>query len=359
MPLPPGVPADAAAVAVTVTTHRVAGAGLLHGLPGRHRTAADLGGERRRARPDARRRRDRRGRRRPGSTCYCLAGGHVIIDVTGWFTGAAAASGSRRTVRRRAGTATPARHPRRRPDLGRRRRSRSRNVDPNAAALALNVTIVQPIAPGYLTALPRPPEPCRRRAPSTGRASATSPPAWRSCRPRPSASAIYSITRRRRRRRHRPVGSPARPWLPQAGRRPTSARPSAPRAPTRPGSTRSSGAAPRSRAPTTSARSSCPTAACCGCSRTCIVRGRGDQSTFVHNAGLVQNGACFTVLNSGNFASPGRVPVPGPDAASTALVLAARRRHGRPTAVPPVRRRDARERPDVPDARPSRSRPGR
>jgi hypothetical protein len=34
------------------------------------------------------------------------------------------------------------------------------------------------------------------------------------------------------------------------------------------------------------------------------VRGRGNQSTFVHNAALVQNGGCFSVLTSGTFAAP-------------------------------------------------------
>ncbi len=34
------------------------------------------------------------------------------------------------------------------------------------------------------------------------------------------------------------------------------------------------------------------------------IRGRSGVSTFAHNAGLVQNGACFTLLQTGNFANP-------------------------------------------------------
>ena len=40
------------------------------------------------------------------------------------------------------------------------------------------------------------------------------------------------------------------------------------------------------------------------------VSGRYGQSTFVHNAGLVQTGSCFQLLPSGNYAAPGEYLFP-------------------------------------------------
>ena len=78
-----------------------------------------------------------------------------------------------------------------------------------------------------------------------------------------------------------------------------------------------------------------------------LVRSRAG-ATFVHNAGLIQTGNCFALLQSGNYASPGNYVLHAATNTHAALVLGARRRHGHRREVPPARRRDARARSRVP-----------
>ena len=97
-------------------------------------------------------RRASRRSRRAGSSVYSHSGGHVIIDVTGWFTGP-----SRRRIRptacsspptRRSAWSTPAPAIR----CGRRARSRSPVPVTGASSIVVNTTLVDAHAWGFLTA---------------------------------------------------------------------------------------------------------------------------------------------------------------------------------------------------------------
>ena len=160
VPLPPSVPSDAVAVAITVTLTESPGAGFFTVFPaGTTRPWASTINA------------DGRGQTRAagaivavtasGLDVYSLTGGHVIVDVTGWFTGPEQASDDD-------GLFVAEQAPRRLLDTGKADPLWPAggldiaNVDPNAAALALNVTIVNPISPGFLTAYP-----ARQSRPST------------------------------------------------------------------------------------------------------------------------------------------------------------------------------------------------
>lgn len=152
VPLPPGVPADAGAVAITVTTTDMPAPGYLSVAPGGTGRP-----------PSSVLNVDRPGQTRAagaivgvtpaGIDVYSLSGGHVVVDVTGWFTGSGAPASTDGLF-----VAEPA--PRRLLDtrngdpIWAGGGTEIANVAPNAAALALNVTIVQPRAPGYVTAYP-------------------------------------------------------------------------------------------------------------------------------------------------------------------------------------------------------------
>ena len=88
-----------------------------------------------------------------GLDVFSHSGGHVIVDVTGWFTGAGAPVDDD-------GLFVPEQAPRRLLDtrggdpVWAAGTVEIANVGSNAAALALNVTIVNPIRPGFLTASP-------------------------------------------------------------------------------------------------------------------------------------------------------------------------------------------------------------
>ena len=152
VPLPSGVPADAAAVAITVTTTQSPGPGFLSVAPGGagRPPSSALNTD---ARNQTRAAGAIVGVTPAGIDVYSLTGGHVIVDVTGWFTGATAATGTdglfvaERTPRRLLDT-------RRGDPIWAGGGTEIPNVAPNAAALVLNVAIVQPRAPGYVTAHP-------------------------------------------------------------------------------------------------------------------------------------------------------------------------------------------------------------
>ena len=150
VPLPPSVPSDAVAVAITVTLDDSPGAGFFTVFPaGTVRPWAST------INADGRDQTRAAGAivavTASGFDVYSLAGGHVIVDVTGWFTGPEAATDDdglfvaeqapRRLIDTRSGDPV---WPGGAVEIA--------NVGPNAAALALNVTIVNPISPGYLTA---------------------------------------------------------------------------------------------------------------------------------------------------------------------------------------------------------------
>ena len=230
VPLPPGVPADAAAVAITVTTTQSPGPGFLSVAPGGSGRP-----------PSSALNTDARNQTRAagaivgvtpaGIDVYSLTGGHVIVDVTGWFTGATTASGTDGLFVAERTPAPRARHAPWRPDLG-----GGRHRDPERGA--------ERGRPGAerrdrAAAGPR----LRHRPPRLGRGSperarstapprARSPPRWRSCRRRPLVSAC---TRRAAPTWWPtcPAGSPAPRGRRRAARPRTCARPSAVGAPAR------------------------------------------------------------------------------------------------------------------------------
>jgi hypothetical protein len=306
VPLPSGIPTDAAAVAITVTTTDMPAPGYLSVAPGgtgRPPSSVlnvDLAGQTRAAGAIV-------GVTAAGIDVYSHSGGHVIIDITGWFTGTSATdSGDGLFV------TEPA--PRRLLDtrngdpIWAGGGTEIANVAPNAAALALNVTIVQPRAPGYVTAYA-----ARQALPAT---STVNGPTQREIAAAmaivPTSTAgvgLYSsggadvvvdvsgwFT-------GTPAGAP--------GPAPTNVRPPECTASAEPDGLTSFF---RTGAAFTGAdyqRSfMLPDGRVLWLFQDVYVRGRGNQSTFVHNAGLVQNGACFSVLTSGTFAFPAEYLLP-------------------------------------------------
>lgn len=151
IPLPNGVPADASAVALNVTVTQSAGGGYVTAWPagGEQPTASVLntdGPDQTRAAgvivpvsPD-------------GITLYTSVATQLIVDVTGYLTGDAAAAATdglfvptapQRLLDTRSGTALAAGA-----TVG------VPNPQPGATALAANVTIVDPVTPGWIVAYP-------------------------------------------------------------------------------------------------------------------------------------------------------------------------------------------------------------
>ena len=300
VPLPPGVPADAAAVAVTVTTTEGRAPGYLSIAPaGVARPPSSV------LNTDARNQTRAAGAvvgvTPAGLDVFSLSGGHVIVDVTGWFTGATAPDGTdglfvaepapRRLLDTRSGDPIWAQGAVEIP-----------NVAPDAAALVLNVAIVLPRSPGFLTAYPARqalPGTSTVNGPFTGEVAAAMAIVPTSqvgvgLFASHGADAVVDVSGWF-------TGAPAS----APGAAPTNVRPPECASGTDPaqlnaffaGGTAFTGAdyqrpflLPDGRA--------------LWVFQDVYVRGRGGRSTFVHNAALVQNGACFTVLYSGNYAAP-------------------------------------------------------
>jgi hypothetical protein len=300
VPLPPGVPADASALAVTLTTTQSAGPGFLTAfpatglLPPTSSLNTDAAGQTRAAglivaaSPD-------------GLNVYSLAGGHVIVDVTGWFTGASAVEDDDGLF-----VAEPA--PRRLIDtrfgdpLWANGGIEIANVTSDAAALVVNVTIINPFRPGHLIA-----HPARQPIPLTSTVNGiTSAEVAASMAVVPTSAAgigVYSsggadlvvdVTGWF-------IGTPPTP----IGGPPTNLRPPDCTSTTDPGGLNDffrGGAAlmgaDYQRAFTL------PDGRILWFFQDPFIRGRYGSSTRLHNAALVQSGTCFTLLQTGNFAAP-------------------------------------------------------
>lgn len=306
VPLPPGVPTDASAVAITITTTEAPAASFLAVSPaGTPRPASSA------VNNDAPRQTRAAGAivgvTPAGLDVYSLAGGHVLVDVTGWFTSASAPVG-------RDGLFVPEPAPRRLLDtrkgdpLWAAGSTEIANVSADAAALAVTVTIAQPRVPGFVTA-----HAARRGVPRTSTVNGPSTGEFAASMAIVPAStagiALYSsggsdvivdiagwFT-----------GTPAATLTAPA----TNVRP--PECAGGMGPT-SLTAMFRDGAAFTGADYQRPMALPDGrvlwLFQDVYVRGRGTHSGFVHNAGLVQSGACFTVLTSGTFADPGEYLFP-------------------------------------------------
>lgn len=300
VPLPAGVPADATAVAVTVTTTEAPGPGYLSVAPGGsgRPPSSVLNTD---ARLQTRASGAIVGVTPAGLDLYSLNGGHAIIDVTGWFTGESAPVASD-------GLFVAERAPRRLLDTRRgdpiwaQGTVEIANVAPDAAALVLNVAIVLPRSPGYLTAYPARqavPGTSSVNGPFTGEVAAAMAIVPTSqvgvgLFASHGADAVVDVSGWF-------TGAPGAASLaaPVNVRPPECATGSGPAALT---AFFAGGAA------FTGADYQRPFLLPDGrvlwVFQDVYVRGRGSRSTFVHNAGLVQNGSCFTVLYSGDFASP-------------------------------------------------------
>ena len=306
MPLPPGVPTDAGAVAITVTTTGMPAPGYLSVAPGgTGRPPAsvlnvDRAGQTRAAGAIV-------GATPAGIDVYSLSGGHVLVDVTGWFTGSAAPPSTDGLF-----VAEPA--PRRLLDtrngdpIWAAGGTEIANVAPNAAALALNVTIVQPRAPGYVTAYP-----ARQALPPTSTVNGPTQSEIAAAMAIVPTSTVgvgfYSSG-------GTDVVVDVSGWFTGApgaapGAAPTNVRPPECTTDTEPSGLNSFF---RTGAAFTGAdyqRSFLlPDGRVLWFFQDVYVRGRGNQSSFVHNAALVQNGGCFSVLTSGTFAAPGEYLFP-------------------------------------------------
>jgi hypothetical protein len=300
VPLPPDVPTDASAVALTVTLTEATGPGYFTVSPaGSPAPSTSI------VNADAARQTRAAGSivavSPAGLDVYSRSGGHVLIDITGWFTGTSAADDDdglfvaadapRRLVDTRSGNPVWAGGTIEIP-----------NVDPNAAALAVNVALVNPMRATYLTAhAAREPLPV---ASSVNATSSSEIAASMAIAPVSAAGlAVYSSG-----------GSDAivdlAGWFtgtPAAG----------------------AGSAPLNRRPPECARSTEPNDLTTLFARNAMfsgadyqrpfplpdgrvlwlfqdmyITGRYGQATFVHNAGLVQSGGCFELLHTGDYARP-------------------------------------------------------
>jgi hypothetical protein len=306
VPLPPGIPTDAAAVAITVTTTESPGPGYLSVAPGGsgRPPASVLNTD---ARFQTRASGAIVGVTAAGLDVYSLRGGHVVVDVTGWFTGASAPVATE-------GLFVAERAPRRVLDT---RRSdpiwaqgalEIGNVAPDAAALVLNVAIVLPRSPGYLTAYP-----ARQEVPGTSTvngaftgevaaAMAIVPTSQVGVGLFAShgADAVVDVSGWF-------TGTPTA--APRAA--PANVRPPECASGTGPAALNASFAGGAAFTGADYQRPFLlPDGRALWVFQDVYVRGRGNRSTFVHNAALVQNGPCFTVLYSGDFASPGEYLFP-------------------------------------------------
>ena len=232
---------------------------------------------------------------------FSHAGGHVIIDVTGWFTGRSAALDDD-------GLFVPETAPRRLLD--------TRNGDPvwsggtveignvstNAAALVLNVTIVNPHNPGFLTAhparQPRPPTSTVNGGSSTDIAAAMSivptTGAGVDVFSNAGADLVADVSGWF-------VGTPGQTSSPP----PANVRPAECATNLDPAGLNSffqnNGLLHGS---DYQRAIRLPDGRVLWFFQDVFFRGRAGQATFAHNAGLVQNGACFTLLQGGNYARP-------------------------------------------------------
>ncbi len=327
--------------------HRVARPRILHRGPGRNGAAADVDGERRRARADPSGRGDRRRHRRRARRVLVRRRArdrrhHGLVHRRH------RAGRQRRPVRPRAGSASPDRHPQRRSDLGRRRR-RDRQRRPQRGGAGAQRRDRQPDRPGLPHRPPGASGRGRRRAPSTPPRAARSRRRWRSCPPRRSGSAS-SRTPAPTWSSISPAGSSARPGRRRCRHRPTSARPIARRPPIRTGLNsyfqRRRGARPE---PTTSAPSRLPDGRV-----PVVLPGRLHPRPAPACRRSPTTPGWSRTARASRCCRPATSPTPTSTCSPTSTQQP---QHwfwplsgdmGADGTVPPVRRRDARERPDLP-----------
>jgi hypothetical protein len=306
VPLPSFVPPDAVAVALTVTLTESPGPGFFTVFPaGTVRPATSTVNA------------DGRGQTRAagaivavsagGLDVYSHAGGHVIVDITGWFTGPTSPIGTD-------GLFVPEQAPRRLLDtragdpVWAGGAVEIANVGSNAAALALNVTIVNPMRPAFLTAYP-----ARQGRPPTSTVNAGTVSDLAAAMAIVPTSqmgiGIYSNT-------GADVvvdlsgwfvGTPGpAPLPPPANVRPpdcaTSTDPS--------GLNRYFENGPALAGADYQRAFALPDGRVLWFFQDVYFRGRNGSASFAHDAGLVQTGTCFTLLQSGNYANPGEYLFP-------------------------------------------------
>jgi hypothetical protein len=306
VPLPPAVPADALAVALTVTLTESPSSGFFtvfpagSSLPLASTINADGRGQTRAAGAIV-------AVTPAGLDVYSHSGGHVIVDVTGWFTGPGeptdddglfvAEQAPRRLLDTRGGDPVWAAGG-----------VEIANVAPNAAALALNVTIVNPIHPGFLTAYParqdRPPTSTVNGGTASDIAAAMAivPTSQIGVGVYANAGAdlVADLSGWF-------VGTPGAAPLPP----PTNVRP-----PDCTTSTDASGLNAYFEKGTALAGAdyqrpfALPDGRVLWLFQDVYFRGRNGAVSFAHDGGLVQNGTCFTLLRSGNDANPGEYLFP-------------------------------------------------
>ena len=298
--LPPSVPADAVAVALTVTLAESPGSGFFTVYP----AAAQRP-------PTSTINADGRGQTRAagaivavsssGLDVFSHGGGHFIVDVTGWFTGSGAPvdddglfvaeQAPRRLLDTRGGDPVWAAGG---VDIA--------NVGSNAAALALNVTIVNPIRPGFLTAYP-----ARQERPPTstvnGNASSDIAAAMAIVPTSQMGVGVYSnagadlvvdVSGWF-------LGTPGAAPLPA----PVNVRPPECTASTDPSGLNRFFEDGQALAGADYQRAfALPDGRVLWFFQDVYFRGRGGTAMFAHEAGLVQDGTCFTLLQSGNYAAP-------------------------------------------------------
>lgn len=304
--LPAAVPADARAVALTVTLTESPGSGFFTVFPaGTARPLASTINA------------DGRGQTRAagaivavtpgGLDVYSHSGGHVIVDVTGWFTGPGEAvdddglfvaeQAPRRLLDTRGGDPVWAAGG-----------VEVANVAPNAAALALNVTIVNPIRPGFLTAYParqdRPPTSTVNGGTASDIAAAMAivptSQAGVGLYSNAGADLVVDVSGWF-------VGPPGATPLPP----PTNVRPPDCTTSTDPsGLNKFFETGPALAGADYQRPFALPDGRVLWLFQDVYFRGRNGTASFAHDGGLVQSGTCFTLLQSGNYANPGEYLFP-------------------------------------------------
>lgn len=300
VPLPKGVPVDATAVALTVTTTDSPGPGYLSVAPAGTEDVpssvvnTDGPGQTRASGTIV-------GVTREGIDVFSLSGGHVIVDITGWFTNDTdpdsadglfvAEPAPRRLLDTRGGD-----------PVWRDGTVEIPNVAAGAAALMLNVTIVQPFVPGYVTAHAarrKQPPTSTVNGPTTGEVAAAMsivPTSDVGVAFYSSGGADVVVDVFGRFTGTPPTGT---------GRAPTNVRPPECASGSDPDSLNGFFAAGVAfRGADYQRAFPLPDGRILWVFQDVFVRGRGATTSFVHNAALVQQGSCFTVLYNGNFASP-------------------------------------------------------
>jgi hypothetical protein len=296
----PAVPTDASAVALTVTLTESTGPGYFtvtpSGAPPSTTSVVNADGPRQ--------------TRAAGSIVavspagidvYSSSGGHLIVDVTGWFTGDSApdladglfvaADAPRRLIDTRSGNPV---WPGGTIEIA--------NVDPNAAALALNVALVNPMRATYLTAYAaRQPLPVASSVNATGAGEiaasmAITPVSTAGLGVYSSGGSDVVVDLA-----GWFVGAPGdAPGGPPLNRRPPDCARS-----TEPADLNALFAANTMFAGADYQRAfPLPDGRMIWFFQDMYVSGRYGQSTFVHNAGLVQSGSCFELLHGGDYARP-------------------------------------------------------